>query len=199
MSPGSRGALVWTVLGAALAVAPVRAERPSAVMLSEPCAACHGTRGASAGPAVPTIGGQPALYITASLNAFRDGRRPSSVMGRIARGFARDDFIAIGQFYAAQAYVPARQKVDPALADRGRRVHELRCERCHGDGGRRFETDEAKAPGPILAGQWLQYLQLVLREFAESERALPAGMDQAFRGLERGDTEALAHFYASRQ
>lgn len=198
MIPALRGAWFWVALGAALAATPARADRPSAAMLSEPCAACHGTRGASAGPAVPTIGGQPALYIAASLNAFRDGRRPSSVMGRIAKGFAREEFVAIGQFYAAQAYMPARQTVDAALAERGRRVHELRCERCHADGGRRFEADEAKAPGPILAGQWLQYLQIVLREFAERERALPAGMDQAFRGLERGDPEALAHFYASR-
>ncbi|HEX9180306.1 MAG TPA: c-type cytochrome [Burkholderiales bacterium] len=198
MIPALRGAWFWAALGAALAAASARADRPSAAMLSEPCAACHGTRGASAGPAVPTIGGQPALYITASLNAFRDGRRPSSVMGRIAKGFAREDFIVIGQFYAAQAYLPARQTVDAALAERGRRVHELRCERCHADGGRRFESDEAKAPGPILAGQWLQYLQIVLREFSERERALPAGMDQAFRTLERGDPEALAHFYASR-
>lgn len=198
MRPGLRGALFLVVLGAALGAAPARADRPSAAMLSEPCAACHGTRGASAGPAIPIIGGQPALYISSSLNAFRDDRRPSSVMGRLAKGFSREDFVAIGRFYAAQAFVPARQAADPALAARGRRVHELRCERCHADGGHRFNSDEAKAPGPILAGQWLQYLQIVLREFAERKRPLPAGMDDAFRGMERGDPEALAHFYASR-
>jgi sulfide dehydrogenase cytochrome subunit len=198
MIPALRGALLWAALGAALVAAPARAERPSPAMLSEPCAACHGTRGASAGPAIPVIGGQPALYITASLNAFRDDRRPSSIMGRIARGFAREDFIAIGRFYAAQGFVPARQWADAALAERGRRVHELRCERCHADGGRRFDADEAKAPGPIVAGQWLEYLRIVLREFANRERPFPAGMDEAFRGLERGDPEALAHYYASR-
>jgi sulfide dehydrogenase cytochrome subunit len=195
MSRRLRGILLCAVLAAA---PPAAAGRPSAAMLSESCAACHGTRGASAGPATPIIGGQSALYLASALNAFRDERRPSSVMGRLARGFARDDFLAIGNFFAAQAFVPARQPADPGLAARGRRVHELHCERCHADGGRRFDDQEAKAPGPLLAGQWLQYLQIVLREFTERRRPLPAGMDESFRQLERGDAEALAHFYASR-
>jgi sulfide dehydrogenase cytochrome subunit len=197
MTPRSRRILGCAVMGLALSAASASAERPSAAMLSEPCAACHGTRGASAGPATPIIGGQPALYIASALNAFRDDRRPSSVMGRLAKGFARDDFLAIGRFYAAQPFVPARQPVDAALAARGRRVHELHCERCHAEGGRRFEDQEAKAPGPILAGQWLQYLEIALREFSERKRPLPAGMDDAVRHLEPGDAEALAHFYAS--
>ena len=192
------GALACAVLGAALAAPAVHAGRPSPPMLAEPCAACHGTRGASNGPSIPIIGGQPALYIASTLNAFRDDQRPSSVMGRLAKGFAREDYIDIGRFYAAQPFVPGRQSVDAALAARGRRVHELHCERCHADGGRRFEAEEAKAPGPILAGQWLTYLQIALREFAERRRPFPAGMDDAFRSLERGDPEALAHFYAAR-
>ena len=192
------GAFAGMVLGTALAIPPVHAGRPSAPMLAEPCGACHGTRGASNGPSIPIIGGQPVLYITASLNAFRDDQRPSSVMGRLAKGYAREDFIAIGRFFGAQPFVPARQAVDTALVARGNRVHELHCERCHSEGGRRFESEEAKAPGPILAGQWLAYLQIALREFAERKRPLPAGMDDAFRSLERGDAEALAHYYASR-
>lgn len=188
------------VLAATLlcAGAPALAERPSAAMLSESCGACHGTRGASAGPATPIIGGQSAGYIAASLNAFRDGRRPSSVMGRLAKGFARDDFVLMGNFFAAQPFVPARQGSDSALAARGRDLHEMHCERCHADGGRRFEDQEAKAPGPILAGQWLQYLLITLNEFIAKQRPFPAGMDQAFQQLKRGDAEALAHYYASR-
>jgi len=184
-------ALLWPA-------SPALAERPSAAMLSEACGACHGTRGASAGPATPIIGGQSASYIAASLNAFRDGRRPSSVMGRLAKGFARDDYLLMGNFFAAQPFVPSRQATDPALAARGRSVHEVLCERCHADGGRRFEDREAKAPGPILAGQWLQYLLITLNEFIARQRPFPAGMDEAFRQLKRGDAEALAHYYASR-
>ena len=177
---------------------PALAERPSPAMLSESCGACHGTRGASAGPATPIIGGQSAGYIAASLNAFRDGRRPSSVMGRLAKGFARDDYVLMGNFLAAQPFVAARQATDPALAARGRNVHEVLCERCHADRGRRFEDREAKAPGPILSGQWLQYLLITFNEFIAKERPFPAGMDEAFRQLKRGDAEALAHYYASR-
>ena len=77
-------------------------------------------------------------------------------------------------------------------------THEMLCERCHADGGRRFEDREAKAPGPILAGQWLQYLLITFNEFIARQRPFPAGMDEAFRQLKRGDAEALAHYYASR-
>ena len=55
-------------------------------MLSNSCAACHGTDGKSPG-AIPALNGKSAQYIIQAMKEFRDGTRPSTVMGRHAKGY----------------------------------------------------------------------------------------------------------------
>jgi hypothetical protein len=71
----------WAISAAALA-AP-----PSAAMLSNACAGCHGTHGASAGPSMPTLAGQDKDAIVESMKDFKSGKRPSTIMGRLAKGY----------------------------------------------------------------------------------------------------------------
>jgi len=40
------------------------------------CAGCHGTGGASVGPASPTIAGKSAVYINDVMAAYKSGDRP---------------------------------------------------------------------------------------------------------------------------
>jgi len=56
------------------------------MMLSNSCAACHGTHGKSPG-AIPSINGKSADFIFQTLKEFQTGDRPSTVMGRQARGY----------------------------------------------------------------------------------------------------------------
>jgi sulfide dehydrogenase cytochrome subunit len=58
------------------------------------CSGCHG----EASP----IAGKDAATMTAKLNAFRSGARPSTVMGRIAKGFSTEELSAIAAWWAAQ-------------------------------------------------------------------------------------------------
>jgi cytochrome c553 len=46
--------------------------------------------------------GQDAAGIVAAMEAFRSGERPSTVMGRIAKGFSDDEIRAIAAWLAAQ-------------------------------------------------------------------------------------------------
>jgi cytochrome subunit of sulfide dehydrogenase len=196
----SIGFLLGALLTGAMGAAPgAAAEKPNAAMFATPCGACHGTQGASAGSTIPTIGGQSPLYLSDTLRGFKSGTRPSSIMGRLARGYADADFDAMAEYFGRQTFVRARQSFDPALAAKGQAVHEKLCERCHIQDGRDFDDTEAKQPGPVLAGQWMQYLLMSCNEFIAQERKFPAGMDEAFHQLHRGDVEALAHFYASQQ
>jgi sulfide dehydrogenase cytochrome subunit len=54
-------------------------------MLANTCVVCHGTNGVSTGPAIPTIAGISKAYFTDNMKSYRDGSRPSTVMGRLAK------------------------------------------------------------------------------------------------------------------
>jgi sulfide dehydrogenase cytochrome subunit len=63
----------------------------SAAMLSNTCAGCHGTNGASGGPATPTIAGLEEEYFVDVMNQFKSGERYSTIMGHIAKGYTDDE------------------------------------------------------------------------------------------------------------
>jgi sulfide dehydrogenase cytochrome subunit len=62
---------------------------------------CSGCHGAQAG-AVPAIHGRPADQIVQALDAFRTGKRPATVMNRIAPGFSEGESRAIATWLSAQ-------------------------------------------------------------------------------------------------
>ena len=66
--------------------------------LANPCAGCHGTDGQSKG-AMPTIAGKSADFIAKSLKDFRDGKKPSTVMQRISKGYTDAQIDALAEFY----------------------------------------------------------------------------------------------------
>jgi len=67
-------------------------------------ASCSGCHPASAGgkTPVPPILGRKSDEIIAAMLAFRAGERPSTVMGRIAKGFSDDEIRAIAVWLGAQ-------------------------------------------------------------------------------------------------
>jgi cytochrome c553 len=51
---------------------------------------------------VPPLRGQNPAGIVAAMEAFRSGERPSTVMGRIAKGFSEGEIRAIATWVAEQ-------------------------------------------------------------------------------------------------
>ncbi|MCP4408341.1 MAG: c-type cytochrome [Gammaproteobacteria bacterium] len=64
------------------------------------CNGCHGTDGVSKG-AAPSLKGMPADYHTKALKAFKAGSRPSTIMGRIAKGYDDKELEAVAKYYEA--------------------------------------------------------------------------------------------------
>ena len=77
------------------------AEITRAVMLSNSCAACHGTDGKSPG-AIPAINGKSSQFISQSLHEFREGKRPATVMGRHASGYTDEEIQLIAEYFSTQ-------------------------------------------------------------------------------------------------
>jgi cytochrome subunit of sulfide dehydrogenase len=65
------------------------------------CSGCHATSVRVDTPVPPILGRKPD-EIKAAMQAFRSGERPSTVMGRIAKGFSDGEILAIAVWLAAQ-------------------------------------------------------------------------------------------------
>ncbi len=72
--------------------------------LAASCAICHGTDGRPAvadSPLIP-LAGLPRDHIATQMRAFRDGKRPATVMHQIAKGYTDPQIDAIAAWFAAQ-------------------------------------------------------------------------------------------------
>lgn len=91
----------WILLTAALVFAShARAQNADPRLLSLSCAGCHGPGGHSPGT-IPSLYGRTAGAIDDDMRAFRADRRPSTVMGRIAKGYSDAEIDALAQEIAA--------------------------------------------------------------------------------------------------
>jgi cytochrome c553 len=74
-------------------IAPAAAQSAAAPAGASSCSGCHDAKIAS--PAVPPLKGRPAAEIVTAMEAFRNGGREATVMGRIAKGYTDDETRAI--------------------------------------------------------------------------------------------------------
>lgn len=157
------------------------------------CLACHGDKGQSAIAEVPSLGGQPAFYLTIQLLMFREKLRVVEPMNAMTKGLSDDDLRnmadAISQLPPP---LPAAEPADPARLERARAlIQQHRCNFCHnGD----FSGEQN---APRLAGQREDYLVKALREYkSNARRAYDAAMADVIYPLTDADILDLAHFLA---
>ena len=174
--------------------------------LAETCTNCHDRDGASRVPEVPIIGGYSAPYLADILTAYKSQARPcpetryragsrkgtATDMCKIAADMSPGDVKLVAAYLAGKKFVRASQDVDPTLAQKGKSIHELNCEKCHSDGGS-VASDDAG----ILAGQWMPYLKEQLKDFSAGNRPMGKKMKPKIEKLKESDFAALANFYGS--
>jgi sulfide dehydrogenase cytochrome subunit len=173
------------------------AATPSAEMLGNTCAGCHGTNGNSMGPATPTIAGAGSEYFIDSMMAYKSGERASTIMTRIAKGYTDDEIKAMAEFFAKQPIKRQKQMADSKMAGAGKKLHDKYCEKCHEDGGRAAED------GGLLAGQWKPYLKYTMDDFMNGSREMPKKMKRKVEKMHKkaGDAgiDQILEYYASQQ
>lgn len=96
-------ALMAMVCALSAGSAPVLAADAAAgrTKAQQVCAVCHGQLGISTAPDAPHLAGQPAIYLSAQLRAYRDGRRKHEVMGVIAKTLGDEDIANLAGWFAA--------------------------------------------------------------------------------------------------
>ena len=167
---------------------------PTATMLADTCAGCHGTDGASTGPAIPSLAGMSEIYLVDSMKAYKSGERASTVMGRIAKGYSDEEFQLMASVFAKQPVAVTSQQTDAAKAEAGSKLYEKNCEKCHDEKGALADDDAG-----ILYSQWLPYMQYSMQDFMGGAREMPKKMKKKVDALSDAEIEALLQFFASQQ
>ena len=75
------------------------------VDLTTACAGCHGIDGKARGD-IPAIAGLPESSLAQALREFKAGRRPSTVMQRIARAYSNSEIDELAARFSYQASPP---------------------------------------------------------------------------------------------
>ena len=162
---GSQGLSILTgVAWILLSTLPLDAETLEARLA--PCLACHGANGQSTIPEVPSLGGQPAFYLTIQLFMFREKLRVVEPMNQMMQGLKDDDLRSMAAYLAKLAPPePADNSVDTVRTERARMlVEQHRCNFCHN----RDYSGEQNVPR--LAGQREDYLVKAMREYKDNTR-----------------------------
>lgn len=174
--------------------------------LVEACASCHGKDGASTESDVPIIGGYSAPFMIDSLTAYKKKGRPcpetkyrngakkgeKTDMCQVAKDLSDADIKQVAEYFAGKKFVRAQQKFDPALAEKGKKIHERSCDKCHSEGGG-LASDDAG----IMAGQWMPYLKEQFADFKSGKRPMVKKMKPKMEKLSDADIDALIHYYGS--
>jgi len=176
--------------------------------LVDVCESCHGKDGTNTESDVPNIGGYSAKYVTITLDHYKAKERPcveskirsgakkgtNTDMCQIVKDFSADDIKQLSEYYAGKKFVRTAQKVDDALAKKGKDVHEKSCEKCHSEGGSKADDDNG-----IVAGQKLHYLKEQTEFFLKGKRPMHKKMKPKIEALNKEEIEAVVNYYASQK
>ena len=68
---------------------------------AQACAICHGAIGLSTQPDAPNLAGQPAVFLSSQLRAYRSGERRHEVMNIVAKPLSDDDIDNLAAWFSS--------------------------------------------------------------------------------------------------
>lgn len=159
----------------------------------EVCGSCHGTTGNSTMENVPSLAGQPVLFLTNQLILMREKVRPSEVMEPFVKGLNDDTIIALAEHFAKLAPEPSEEAVDQSLVARGGELAvQKRCASCH------LPSYAGQEQMPRLVRQRIDYLTKTLTAYRDGGRSgIDTSMNDVMSRASNEDIRALAHYLGS--
>ena len=157
------------------------------------CLACHGEKGQSADPEVPSLGAQPGFYVLIQLFMFREKLRVVELMNKATQGLSNDDLRKLADTIAKLPPPPPPGGPSDSARMEGARalIEQHRCNFCH---DRNYSGAQNV---PRLAGQREDYLVKALREFKDNtRRGYDASMADVLYPISDEQILDLAYFLA---
>ncbi len=130
--------------------------------LARTCNNCHGVDGVSAGGSMPSIGGQPEVFLNKIMLEWKRGERAAASMNRLIKGYSDEQIAALAKYYAAKPWKAQVQSASAEVLSKGKDATE-RCENCHGVTGSEPNDDET----PRLHGQTVKYMELEMNKYRD--------------------------------
>jgi cytochrome c553 len=187
-----RACAVIGVLAALLTGAAGTQAQPLAERIA-PCLACHGEKGTSEIPEVPSLGGQPAPFLLIQLYQFRERQRLAEPMNELTKDFTDDDLRTFSDELAKlPPPTPPAEGAEPARLEKGRvAAQRHRCGFCHNP-----DMSGHDQIGRIGA-QREDYLLKALREYKTAERrGYDPAMVEVAQSIPDEDLADIAHYLA---
>jgi cytochrome c553 len=159
---------------------------------TEVCTTCHGTDGHSPNPLIPSMAGQPPLYIYYQLLQFREQRRVNEQMSPFAVKLTDTDMKDIAAYFSSQRALGTGQSSDEARSAAGQAVvARHHCDSCH------TPTFAGQNHIPRIAGLHYEYLVKQLRGFKSGERPdIDGSMTTAAQPLSDQDMADVSWYLA---
>jgi len=93
-------ARLTTILALASISLPAAADLKAGEKVAQSCVMCHGENGLSTMPGIPSLAGQPDIYLVSQMKQFRDGKRHNEVMNVIAKPLSDADIDNVSAWFA---------------------------------------------------------------------------------------------------
>lgn len=100
----------WTYALAALAICfnSAHAAEPSGAAMAATCAGCHGTDGKLATVEMVPLAGMAEAEFVRAMQDFRSGKRQSTLMGHVTKGFTDSEVRAMARYFASVKFNAAK-------------------------------------------------------------------------------------------
>jgi cytochrome c553 len=162
----------------------------------EACMACHGPQGNSQIPTIPSLAGQPRVFIENQLVLIREGMRVVPEMKGLLDGVPDAEIVQMAAYFSAQKPAPAAVGApDEATYRRGEalagRAH---CASCH------LPDYSGRQQIPRLAGQPEAFLLQSMKQFRDHPGpGRDTIMAATLHGMKDAELADLAHYLAHRK
>ncbi len=192
--------LAAAVLAAAFSVSPALASgdaaRGAALAQERSCGGCHGAKGVSDQPNIPSLAGQQAEFITLQMILFRERLRDAPPMPDLSQGLGDQQVEDLAAFYASlpPGLPEDRSPQREAHMQAGARLAErLRCGVCH------LPDYRGQAQVPRLNGKREDFLIHAMAGYRDgTRRGTDTNMNAVMYGVTDAEIAAIAHYLAHR-
>lgn len=176
-------------------------------VIAQDCTACHGEKGLSTQPWIPSLAGLDRLVLYKQLDDFRSGTRLSAPMSAIAQSLTAQQYADLAGYFASLPGLPEIRGERHPRPQSSYRNHDpvqrliyagdpkrgiAACASCHGPGGYRIGA-------PALIKQNELYIDQQLHAFSQGTRANDMNMPMRTIAvmLTESEMRALAQAYAN--
>jgi len=146
------------------------------------CGKCHGARGISHDPMVPSLAGQEPVYLVSAIKAYHNDQRSSEARMPVRTDEQVENLAAYYSIQHLEASVEDQLSGQQMAA---------KCDRCHSPA-----SGKRKVNVPVLRGQNRDYLVKAMKEYRRDDRDNSMMHKMSSRYSDE-KIEALADYYAS--